>query len=73
MITQRSWYSVKVGTLTPEMAVAVWEPGLTKAERKQLKRVQKTALNIIFRKYYESFIHAVDLLDYEMLRHCILV
>ena len=30
-----------------ELAVAVWEPGLTQVEGKQIERVQKAAFNII--------------------------
>ena len=50
-----------------EMAVAVWEPGLSQAECKQLERVQKTAFNITLGEEYESYIHALNLLDSEML------
>ena len=31
-----------------EMADPVWEPGLTKQEAKQIERVQKNALYVIF-------------------------
>ena len=50
-----------------EMAVAVWEPGLSQAESKQLERVQKSAFNIILGEEYESYDNALALLNSEML------
>ena len=38
-----------------EMAVPVWEPGLTKKEKKQLEWVQKSAFSIILAPNYESY------------------
>ena len=50
-----------------EMAVAVWLPGLTKAESMQIERVQKCALNVILGDLYVSYDTAVDSLEVEKL------
>ena len=60
--------AAKVSARTPlgpircvlEIAVAVWEPGLTKAQSKQLERVQQCAFYIIMGNTftnYDSFIY----------------
>ena len=50
-----------------ELAVAVWEPGLSVAEDKQIERVQKAALSIILGENYESYGNALRTLDVETL------
>ena len=50
-----------------EMAVAVWEPALTKAQSKQLERVQKCALYIIMGSEYICYDNALNSLDIEKL------
>ena len=45
-----------------ELAVAVWEPGLTKEQSKQLERVQKCALYIIMGNDYTNYDNAVNYL-----------
>ena len=50
-----------------EMAVPVWEPGLTKLERKQLERVQKSAFSIILGINYRSYEDALVLLNMDSL------
>ena len=50
-----------------ELAVPVWEPGLTKRERKQLERVQKTAFSIILGINYRSYDEALVLLNMDSL------
>ena len=48
-----------------EMAVAVWEPGLTQAQSKQLERVQQCAFYIIMGDTYTNYEVAVNLLGSE--------
>ena len=50
-----------------ELAVAVWTPGLSKAEGYQIERVQKCALHVIMGDSYESYDHAADSLGVEKL------
>ena len=50
-----------------EMAVAVWEPGLTKAQSKQLERVQQCAFNIIIGSSYTNYEAAVNFIVSERL------
>ena len=50
-----------------EMAVAVWEPGLSKAQSKQLERVQQCALYIIMGNDYANYDNALDSLDSDKL------
>ena len=50
-----------------EMAVPVWEPGLTKKEKKQLERVQKSAFSIILAPNYESYDIALNTLNMDTL------
>ena len=50
-----------------ELAVAVWEPALTKAQSKQLERVQKCALYIIMGDDYINYDNAVNYLGSEKL------
>jgi hypothetical protein len=50
-----------------ELAVAVWTPGLTKAESNQIERVQKCALHVIVGDSYESYNQAIDILGVEKL------
>ena len=51
-----------------EMAVPVWEPGLTKEETKQIERVQKTALFIILGDDHVDYKHSLDVLGCETLQ-----
>jgi hypothetical protein len=48
-----------------EMAVAVWEPGLNKAQRKQLERVQQCAFYIIMGNTFTNYDTAVNSLEVE--------
>ena len=50
-----------------ELAVAVWEPGLTQALSKQLERVQKCAFYIIMGNDYTTYDNAVNCLQSEKL------
>ena len=50
-----------------EMAVAVWEPALTKAQSKQLERVQQCAFYIIMGSSYTNYEVAVTFLGSESL------
>ena len=50
-----------------EMAVAVWESGLTKAQSKQLERVQQCAFYIIMGSSYTNYEAAVIFLGSERL------
>jgi hypothetical protein len=50
-----------------EMAVAVWESGLTKAQSKQLERVQQCAFYIIMGSSYTNYEAAVNFLGSERL------
>ena len=46
-----------------EMAVAVWVPGLTLAENKQIERVQKCALYVIMGETYSGYSNALKTLE----------
>ena len=46
-----------------ELAVAVWEPGLTLAENKQIERVQKCALYVILGDTYLCYSNALRTLE----------
>ena len=50
-----------------ELAVAVWTPGLTKAEGYQIERVQKCALHVIMGDNYQSYDHAAEFLEVDKL------
>ena len=50
-----------------ELAVAVWTPGLTKAESTQRERVQKCALHVILGENYESYENSTKSLEVEKL------
>ena len=50
-----------------ELAVAVWTPGLTKAEGYQIERVQKCALHVIMGENYQSYDHAAEYLEVDKL------
>ena len=50
-----------------EMAVAVWQPGLTQAQSKQLERVQQCAFYIIMGDAYTNYEVAVNHLGSEKL------
>ena len=50
-----------------ELAVPVWEPGLTEVEKKQIERVQKAAFNIILGDEYTSYANALNTLNSESL------
>ena len=46
-----------------ELAVALWEPGLSQIESKQIERVQKSAFSIIMGDDYLSYACAIDRLE----------
>ena len=46
-----------------ELAVAVWEPGLSQIESKQIERVQKSAFSIIMGDDYLSYACAIHRLE----------
>ena len=50
-----------------EMAVAVWQPGLTQAQSKQLERVQKCAFYVMMGDTYTNYEAAVNHLGSEKL------
>ena len=50
-----------------ELAVPVWQPGITDGEKYQIERVQRTALYIILGKNYINYDNALNLLDLESL------
>ena len=50
-----------------ELAVPVWEPGLTHVERKQIERVQKAACSIILGRNYNRYSEALSILGLETL------
>ena len=50
-----------------ELAVPVWQAGLTQQEVKQIERVQRTALYIILGDKYTSYDQALDLLECDKL------
>ena len=50
-----------------EMAVAVWQPGLSQAEDKQIERVQKAAFSIILGDQYFNYKNALKYLECESL------
>ena len=50
-----------------EMAVAVWEPNLTKAQSKQLERVQQCAFYVIMGNSYTNYKAAVSYLESDKL------
>ena len=52
-----------------EMAVPVWEPGLSKEEVKQLERVQKTAFHVILGEGYTGYQRSLTVLDCETLKN----
>ena len=50
-----------------ELAVPVWQPGLTIWEEKQIERVQKTTFYVILGDYYQSYESSLKLLGAEPL------
>ena len=50
-----------------ELAVPVWQPLVTKQERRQIERVQRCAFAIILGKNYESYKNALEVLNSENL------
>ena len=50
-----------------ELAVPVWQSGITKQERNQIERVQECALSIILGDQYFHYKQALELLDCENL------
>ena len=50
-----------------ELAVAVWMPGLTKAESYQLERVQKCVAHVIMGDAYDTYDGATNILGLEKL------
>ena len=50
-----------------ELAVPVWQPGLTKFEKNQIERVQKCALFIILGEQYTHYAQALELVNCESL------
>ena len=59
-------YSRQVRSIL-ELAVPVWNAGLTKIEINQIERVQRTAFHIILGECYMSYDNALDKLNYEKL------
>ena len=50
-----------------ELAVAVWEPGLSVMEGRQLERVQKAAFSIILGEHYVDYENALETLESDLL------
>ena len=50
-----------------EMVVAVWEPGLTKAQGQQLERVQKCAFYVVLGEEFSNYENALKVLGNEKL------
>ena len=50
-----------------EMGVAVWEPGLTKAQGQQLERVQKCAFYVVLGEEFSNYENALKVLGNEKL------
>ena len=50
-----------------ELAVPVWQPGLTQQEVEQIERVQKCALHIIMGDNYKDYSNALQTLNCETL------
>ena len=50
-----------------ELAVLVWQAGLTQQEVKQIERVQRTAFYIILGDNYKDYTNALDLLQCDRL------
>ena len=50
-----------------EVAIPVWQPGITDGEKYQIERVQRTALYIILGKNYINYDNALNLLYLESL------
>ena len=51
-----------------EMAVPVWEPGLSKLESKQIERVQKTAFYVILGDKFNSYDQSLETLSSDTLQ-----
>ena len=47
--------------------MAVWAPGLTKAEATQIERVQKCALHVILGARYENYENSLEIVKTEKL------
>ena len=50
-----------------ELAVPVWQPGLTRQEEKQIERVQKTAFYVILGEQYQNYQNSLEVLLAERL------
>ena len=50
-----------------ELAVPVWQPGITVQEKYQIERVQKCALYIILGENYLNYIHALEMVGLDNL------
>ena len=50
-----------------ELAVPVWQPMITKQERRQIERIQRCAFHIILGQEYESYNNALEILQSESL------
>ena len=50
-----------------ELAVPAWQGGLSKAEKTDIERVQKTACHIILGNLYQSYNNALEVLDLDTL------
>ena len=50
-----------------ELAVAVWEPGLTQVEGRQIERLQKSAFAVILGDEYMSYENSLQKLDRQRL------
>ena len=52
---------------TLEFAVPVWHPGISKGEKNDIERVQKSAAKIILQEKYQTYIQALQILNLEQL------
>ena len=50
-----------------ELAVPAWNAALSQVEKKDIERVQKTALHIILGDSYHSYVNALDIVKLETL------
>ena len=49
------------------LAVPAWNAALSQVEKKDIERIQKTALHIILGDYYHSYVNALDIVGLESL------
>ena len=50
-----------------ELAVPAWNAALSQVEKKDIERIQKTALHIILGDSYHSYVNALDIVGLESL------